>query len=287
MSFLTKDKKTLLLVDVSNIMLKAIHSYKHIVKDGMFIGGIHGFITQVAVAIRETEATHVVFCYDRKPYFRAEELGAIEYKPGRKREGQDRRREDFTLEAIEHFTRTFTEWKFDGLEADDLFAYAINRYYHRFDKIIVHTSDTDIYQCFRKDDKKLAFWRNLKKGLFTYKDFVNLTGYKLGDEWLGQDAITGGHNGMRKGLRYFGEKKARDLIQSRTTYNVSDFLYLCGEEASLNFMIMKLPHKRISEYSGQIRLGKNTLKRNDLMQFCFDYDLKLGSDWISIFTKVK
>ena len=188
-----------------------------------------------------------------KPYFRAMELEGITYKGDKERSDSATERLKSTDEFLPEFTDFFTSWAFDGLEADDLIAFGIKRYYHRFDKIIVHSSDTDPYQCFRKDDAKLCFWRNQKQGLFTYADFVETTGYVDGEEWLAHDAITGGHNGMRKGIKGYGDKKTKELIKNRTT-TISNLMYIYGE-ASLNYDIMQLPHRRIDTYRDQIRLN--------------------------------
>ncbi|AXH68415.1 DNA polymerase [Vibrio phage R01] len=284
MSFLTKKQKVLLLVDVSNIMYKAMHIHKHLTKDDKFTGGIYGFMAQVNTAIRENEATHVVFCCDRKPYFREEGL-SVDYKAGREKSPETEDRLAQTEDAVNELTAFFTKWEFEGLEADDLIAYAVQRYYHRFDKIIVQTSDTDPYQLFREGDTKLAFWKNQKDGLFTYDDFKEATGLTAGMEWLAQDAITGGHNGMGKGIVGYGPKRATDLILKRTV-SIPQLLSIYPD-AGYNFTVMQLPHHKISKYSGDIRLELTCMSRKDLTKFCLSYGIKMPPAWVESFTKVK
>lgn len=286
MSFLTKDKRVLLLVDVSNIMYKALHVHKHLTNNGVFTGGIYGFMSQVSTAIRENEVSHVIFCFDRKPYFRDMYLDDIEYKAGREYSAETKAKVETTETAVEILTSYFTKWAFSGLEADDCIAYGIKRYYHRFDKIIVQTSDTDPYQCFRKDDKKLTFWKNQKDGLFTYEDFVEKSGVTTGREWLAIDAITGGHNGLNKGIVGYGDKKALALVQNRTVSDVGDFLYPYGE-ASFNFGVMQLPHPEIKQHAGKLKLNGGRITRKELVHFCTKYSIKLPPAWIESFTKVK
>ncbi|AVI05155.1 5'-3' exonuclease [Vibrio phage VP06] len=284
MSFLTKNKRVLLLVDVSNIMYKAMHIHKNLTKDGNFTGGIYGFMAQVSTAIRENEATHIVFCFDRKPYFREEGL-SVDYKAGREKSPETQDRLAQTEDAVHDLTSHFTKWEFDGLEADDLIAYAVKRYYHRFDKVIVQTSDTDPYQLFLEADTKLGFWKNQKDGLFTYGDFIQTSGFTTGEEWLALDAITGGHNGMGKGIVGYGPKRATDLIQKRST-SIRDLLYIYPD-AGYNFTVMQLPHEGIKTYEGQIRLGLKSMSRKDLTKFCASYGIKMPPAWVETFTKVK
>ena len=68
--------RVLLAVDLSYQTYRACAAYSMLTSRRRFTGGLFGFVTVLAKAIRETKATQVVFCLDSKPYIRSREYPA-------------------------------------------------------------------------------------------------------------------------------------------------------------------------------------------------------------------
>ena len=75
--------RRLLAVDLSNQIYRACHAHNQLSFDGVFTGGLYGFMQSVSKAIEVSRATDLLVCRDMKPYLRTRDYP--EYKALRKK----------------------------------------------------------------------------------------------------------------------------------------------------------------------------------------------------------
>ena len=138
----------ILAVDLSNQVYKAVHGFRALSSDGVFTGGLYGFLRMVSRAILVTGANRVVICVDRKPYKRS--LVYPEYKQIRAKASDPEIAEDakisqsMVVRALQALRIPI--WEAAGYEADDLAGVLVRKNHHRFDQIISMSGDGDLFQ---------------------------------------------------------------------------------------------------------------------------------------------
>lgn len=262
-------ERTLLLVDVSAILHKAVYVNGSLEHKGTFTGGLNGFIAQVVAAVETTASDGLLFALDHAPYYRDEQVK--QYKGTRKKKAAEnpemKKKIDITKQLINEFLeiQPAPVWDSKGLEADDLLAYAFYRYRHRFDNIIIMTGDSDLYQLFDNKGATLKFWQGKKKGYFTIEDFKKKWQGITGSQFIRFEAITGGHNGLQ-GVPGYGKVRAMQAL-----YGPGHWKLLMREWSEVvwgNVRMMTLPHPRISLYKDKLSLRYKEMDIQELRQFC-------------------
>jgi DNA polymerase-1 len=203
--------KTLLLVDYSNLLYKSIHVHPGLSFAGKPTGGIYGFISQLTNLIDIEKPKKVIVCKDSKPYFRY--IAFHDYKSDRKEKDEEFSRTlSFSIEKIDRFLSLLGIPILDkqGYEADDLIALMIERFESRYDRIVIASSDTDLYQLFRYQKSTVVMAKGKNK-YYDRKSFQDDFGGISPKEWHKALALSGGHNGV-PGFKGIGIKTALKLL---------------------------------------------------------------------------
>jgi len=209
--------RTLLVVDFLNTLIRSVSVNKELEHEGIPTGGIYGFFNQLVKLIHLHQPTHYLICKDKKPYIR--EVMFPNYKGDRKKKKYD---DDFDFGYALDTNITLANdllkqlglptWSIQGLEADDLIAFAVETHHEQFDNIIVLSNDTDLNQLLEYENVRLY-----KKSKYTQRDGT----YGLSefneefdvsvDKWVEYTALVGTHNGV-PGFKGIGPKTATKIL---------------------------------------------------------------------------
>ena len=279
--------RILLMVDVSNQAYKAAATNPNLSSDGIFTGGLYGFICAIAKAIHQTSATDICLCEDRKPYIRSTLYP--EYKSLRKNTKDPVlvERVNTTVEQIRKLCEVtgWPIWSIPTFESDDLIARAVIHYRHRYNKIIAMSNDSDLYQLFKY--KHFEMYKG-KKGIYTLEDFD--------EEWEGMNpellplalSLIGTHNEV-EGVKGIGQKRAIQMLVwegenecYKPEYNnyqignqwLDETIILHGDLIKRNLELIKLPHK---DFPRDERMPLRVVKYEErqLQSFLSRYGIKM------------
>lgn len=200
------DMSKYLIVDLNNLLHKAVYVHKDLYADSIFTGGLYGVLSQIKTAIEKYEISQVIVCNDCPPYFR-DSLSENQFKADRqKREEEIETKLSSSRQMCEYVLgKFFTVWKIKGLESDDLIANAA-RCLQKYSEVYIASEDSDLYQRLRSNVSMI-----FKNRIFTEKDFKQ-TYDILVFKWAWISTLTGGHNGL-PGFKGIGEKTALKIIQ--------------------------------------------------------------------------
>lgn len=230
--------KVLLTVDLSYQCYRAAAAHPMLTCRDVFTGGLYGFLVTMAKIVRETQATHMVICQDRKPYLRSKAYP--DYKLLRKKSADDellkRHKQSMALILDLLEMLDYPVWGIDGFESDDLAAHAAIQNRHRFDWVFAATNDSDAFQ--------LLWIPNF--GIYS-KDLASvMTGKKLmqaqgltPDEFMLMTALTGTHNDVA-GIPKVGPVTAKNAIANPALMRSLRDSH--GDVIDRNLGLIKLPH---------------------------------------------
>lgn len=231
--------RVLLLVDLSYQSYRASAAHPMLTdSSGRFTGGIYGFFQSVAKAVRETGATHLVACEDRKPYVRS--AAYPEYKQLRKKTRDD----DLLLrhnESMGYIARALDElsvprWGADGFESDDMIGHAVLRHRNRFERVYAMSNDSDLFQLFWAPNFFV-----LAKGhedLWDAEKLLRVHGLTP-DQFMLSTALRGTHNDIA-GIAGVGEKTGAKVVRDPGLLRVYRSKY--GDLIDRNLGLIRLPH---------------------------------------------
>jgi len=236
--------RNLLIVDMNNVLHKAIHVHPHLhcnYKDNnAYTGGLYGFVQQVSTAIEKFNIDDMIICTDQSPYMRS--LLLKEYKA--KREKPDSsfiNRFHDTVNFVYNLTTRLnvTLWSKLGFEADDLIYMLCSYYSKDYGKIIILSNDKDLYQAFIFNDIFLV-----KNGyLYGREQFIEE--YSIRSSlWVWVTVFSGGHNGI-PGFDGIGEKTAIKLAKD---------IPAGWNEGIMPIEYLKVKHKFIRDNFDKIKL---------------------------------
>lgn len=229
--------KTLGLVDFSNTLYKSIHVHKHLSHNGVFTGGLYGVVGQLATVVSATKARHVLVCCDRKPYFRKDKFP--EYKAGRKSDPEIAKMASVATKQVEGFLEAagISMWAVKGYEADDLIYTAAYKYRNRFDRVVVRSSDSDLFQMFEIGGRaSIEFSRQPGKDYYSKKSFIEEFDAE-GLDWAWVTALAGSHNAV-PGISGVGIKTAVKILkQGKLVDYFKKYPFI-----RLNYEVCKLPY---------------------------------------------
>jgi 5'-3' exonuclease len=208
-------KKTLLLVDLNNLLYRGLYVHPNLSFRGVPTGPMYGCLTQICSAVRLTSPDRVVACLDMRPYLREKHLP--EYKGDRvPMAGDDLERAKWVSYAVSANRSAMEELLpmlrvqvlgKPGLEADDVIAALVNRYVDDFDEVVILSNDKDLYQLLGREEVCLLVGAGQTKSRYRLRSFQKE--YKLEDpaQWVDVLALTGGHNAV-PGLSGVGVSRA-------------------------------------------------------------------------------
>ena len=184
-----------ILVDGSSVAYGAFHAIGHLGLDGRKTGVIYGFLNKLLLIADTFKTNDFIICWDAGVSFRHHAYP--HYKERRWQKRQEASEEDkkeresllWQMVQLNHdimpnlgFKNNFIQLNF---EADDLLAFLVNKY-HKKKRLIMVTTDADMFQCLDKCD----IWFPTKKKLFTKEDMIKKYGTPP-DKWAMAKAIGG------------------------------------------------------------------------------------------------
>lgn len=274
--------RVLLAVDLSYQVYRAAAAHPMLTCGDVFTGGLYGFFQTLGKMVRETEATHLVFCQDRKPYLRS--LTYPEYKQLRKKAADEELLERYT-QSMELVLETLTKlrapiWGLDGFESDDMIAHAVGKYWTRFDRIYAGSNDSDLFQ-----------WLNIPNFYIYTKDIASCwTRVRLWKEhgitpeqYMLATALTGTHNDIA-GIERVGPVTAIKAVKDPGLMRG-----LRDKHAAIidrNLALIKLPHAQFppEERLPDFPAGFNA---RDLYRLLGRYEIDVTSAMVSAFEQVQ
>jgi len=275
-------KRVLLAVDLSYQVYRATAAHPMLTSRRVFTGGLYGFFTTVAKIIRETKATHVVFCEDRKPYLRS--LDFPLYKAFRK-QSRDEELYKMQQQSMTLVKQTLLDighegWGLDGFESDDLIGHCVMKYRHRFDMIYAASNDSDLFQ--------LLWAPNF--GIYSKGISEVMTGEMLmknqgltPDQFMLMTAITGTHNDV-PGINRVGPVTAKQAI-----FDPGKMRELRAKHSDIierNLKIIKLPHDRFP-FETQLPKYRGGFDERAMYRSLGFYDIDTTMSMVRAFEQIK
>lgn len=263
-------KDTLLVVDLSNQVYKAMHSHLGLTSGTTFTGGLFGFIIALCSAIKEVKATRVVVAADSKPYIRSRDYP--NYKKLRKKE-TDEEMIKAQVQSMSLVRELCDElglpiWAVPGFEYDDLLGHCVVKYRHRYQRIVAMSNDSDMHQFFWW--RGFAVYRGGKAGPYVLEDFKK--------EWPGltpQDlplalSITGTHNDI-EGIHRVGPAGAIKAILDPVKMRALRAKH--AEVIDRNLPLIALPHPGFPFDTTIPSSTRPFAGPRSLYKFCSRYDI--------------
>jgi len=227
---------TLLLFDLNYLLYKSFYSHKDLVFEDKSTGGLFGFVKQFCKYVNTYDPKHVVVCTDSPPYLRKNDY--YEYKSNRKKSDSDSiKKLEENRNHIINFLKVLniSLWKQDGYEADDLICWGVNKYKNDYDKIIIISTDDDLYQVLN-DKTYLAKQKNV---LYSLQDFKKEFDDISTEQWCRLLSLSGSHNGV-PGIPKIGKKKALKIVKDEAIWEKNYLEY--KNLIDLYLKVIKLPY---------------------------------------------
>ncbi len=280
----------LLLVDYSNVVMRGLAVNQALqTENGLFTGGLYGFINMLSKTINLHKITNVVVCADAPPYRRIEEFGNYkgdrEDKPNEdgKLSIRDLRKITFPLcnELMDTFKIPHVSIK--GFEADDVIAKLADQCYDDFDEIFIMSNDSDLFQSL-DDEKKIRILKKKGKDTnyeYTIDDFREDYGDISMEKFITLLALTGTHNNV-PGIRGVGPATARKIMASNR--KVEDLNEKHDGLVDRNKELIVLPHKDLHDID--IELDTATYSYRRLLNFLAKYEIALTEPMSDAFERL-
>ena len=230
-----KDSKTTILIDCSTLAYAAYYTMGHLSgKDEMPTGVIYGFLKRILSLAVKFNTNDFITCWDSGATHRH-----MIYPPY-KQKRQDRRNEMDDVEkegydalklqmlTLNHVTLPKLGFRNNFIqlmyEADDLLAVWVNKLKNKNRRIIMVTSDADMYQCL----DHCEIWDPLKKKFFNKKILMETYGVKpsqwamakaiggcIGDNVIGIQGVADPKKQSSKALKYIQKELSSGKIKER------------------------------------------------------------------------
>lgn len=273
--------RVLLCVDLSFQTYRAAATRQNLTNaEGVFTGGLYGFLVTLAAIIRETRATHVVVCRDVRPYRRS--LEYPEYKMLRKK-AQDpvlKEQVDLSMKQVLAACEVIglPVLGIPGFEFDDIAAHFATHLRNRFTTIYAASNDSDLFQLFWSPN-----FRVYHKDMASVMDLEHLrktTGLDP-DEFMLASALQGTHNDIA-GIEGVGEKTAYKAVKDPGV--LRKYRERHADLIDRNLRLIRLPH---ADFPREVELPKaRTFYHRDLYRFCAQYDIEVTINMINSFEQV-
>jgi len=239
------------LIDASYLAHRALHSLQGLEFEDFPTGVIYGLLEQILSLAYDDRITsnRLLMCFDSRKSYRKKAYP--DYKGNRNKDRTEKEMAELRamhkqvdLMRSEVFPACgFLTARQSGVESDDLMAYAAKQ---GRDKVILVTSDGDLYQCITdsvhwydpgRDQylDPLTFW--VKKGIEPH-------------QWAEVQAIAGCSSDNVKGIRGIAEKSAIDYVLGRhnPTYKRFKAVVEGRRTITLNRSLVTLPHKKTKPF---------------------------------------
>jgi len=268
-------------------------------ENGAHIGGLAGFMKSLGYAIRMTNPTRVVVCFDGKGGSAKRRKIYPDYKSGRKIGGERRmtRLNSFSnveeekmsmrsqMQRLTQYLDTLpiTVVSVENIEADDAIAYGVRQIFPESEHVIMST-DKDYLQLI---DDKVSVWSPTKKKYYNQETFIedhgvpayNYLTYKsmIGDN---SDSIPGikgcGLKTLQKRLPIlFGDKPVtiEDVLKyssdNKDEAKILEVISESGDLLNLNYALMQLEEVDISARAKTSIINQIERKMEGLVKYRF------------------
>jgi 5'-3' exonuclease len=176
-------------------------------------------------------------------------------------------------------------WGVNEFEYDDLCAYLVDQFRHRFNKIVAMTNDSDVYQLFRVPG--FSVFRG-KTGFYTRTDFDGEFNKLDPLDWKHVLSMAGSHNCV-KGVKGVGFTTAAKIL--RDPVKLRQFRSEHQELMERNLRLVELPHPTFAKLmSGGFETVPTFLRlaydERKLIRFCNVYDIKFTTDMRESFSRI-
>lgn len=244
-----RQTKSLLLLDAHYLSHRAKHIFGELQHKGSLTGVCYGLFLTVLEFMSIFQTKDVVFCWDSKTNRRRTLYPG--YKGNRQKEltpeelqfEQEFRRQIQTLRTKYlpqmGFRNNFIQ---TGYEADDIIAALVSKYRYQWKhKIIIVTSDHDLYQCIQPN---VHCYNPQTHTRLTEKGFTKLYGLPPGD-WAIVKAMAGCSSDNVRGIDGVGEKTAIAYLCGELPVRYKSYLRIKQSKGLIrrNLRIVKLPLK--------------------------------------------
>ena len=189
--------KTVIVVDCSALAYAAFYAFGHLSYAGTDTGVIYGFLSKLRQIGEKFNSSDFILCWDAGKTHRHKDYKGYKQKRQDKRDEMTEQEARARMSFIEqvHTLRDDAipamgfknNFHVDLYEADDLLAIWVRRMYAKGFKVIMVTSDQDMYQVLDCCD---MYSPAKKGGLFTHKDLQKNYGIKA-KQWAKAKAIGG------------------------------------------------------------------------------------------------
>lgn len=203
--------KTLLLLDYNSILIRGMNVTPYLSHNDRYTGGVYIMLTQLAKYFLVHNPDDVVFGNDWKPYFRKEIYPDYKVKPEPKTEKEKKKKEENFKLLVE--SKPYCNDMLDrlgipiisekGFECDDMFGSIIKTKGHLYDRIVICSNDSDLFQLLRPN----VILDRGTKGLYTEKRLLKEWGVTP-EEWVEVLSLAGSHNAVKPIYKGMGEKTA-------------------------------------------------------------------------------
>lgn len=259
-----KHKKWILL-DCNYLCHRAKHAIGSLSHNGTATGVVYGFLRELPFFQERFDTHRLVFCWDSKTSKRKQMCP--EYKANRAERIKKMTPEELVFEddfryqmqqlrrrylKLIGFKNVFCQ---KGYEADDIIA-SICKSVHernlknrrRDDKVIIVSSDQDLYQCLSWN---VTIYDPHRNKTMTRQKFITKYGIKP-HEWAMMKAIAGCLGDNVKGVKGVGENTALKYLRGELNENSKKFLNIVCEEGThiyaSNKCLVKLPMKGTKKF---------------------------------------
>ena len=275
-------RRFLLCVDLSYQVYRASAAHPMLTCRDMFTGGLYGFLMTLAKTIRETHATHIVFCQDQKPYLRSRDYP--EYKQLRKKNVDDELLKRHK-ESMGYVLKLLGElglpvWGLPGFESDDLIAHAVKKYRHRFTRICAATNDSDLFQWLWVPN--FYVYTKDATNVIAEDDLLRTTGLTPA-EFMLATALQGTHNDIA-GIPNVGPKTATKAVKDASL--LRKYRESHGDVIDRNLALIQLPHP---EFPGITSLPeyRGGFNQRDFVRALSFYDIDVTMSMINAFEQLE
>jgi DNA polymerase I len=268
--------KILLAVDLSYQVYRAAAAHPNLTSGRHFTGGLYGFFATLSKMIRETQATHILFCKDTKPYRRSAEYPA--YKQIRKKTADEDLVKMFKSSLL--LVQGVLEglglpiYAVPGFESDDIIAHFAIRDRNRFNKIYLGSNDSDLFALLVHTNIKL-YGKDLA-GCQCAKTLMGKHGVTP-QQYTLATALAGTHNDI-EGIERVGLVTAIKAIKDPALYRA-----LHEKHSALikrNMGLIRLPHADFPPDFGCEHLAPGWFNFRTLYNLLGRYDIDATDDMV-------
>lgn len=274
-------KRVLLAVDASYQIYRACAANPQLqTVDGVYTGGMYGFLMTFCKAVRETEATHAVIALDSKPYIRSRDYPQYK-KLGRNNTSELKERFDLAEPQVHAFMRELGVplWSEVGFEFDDLIAHTVRRHRGRWARIYAQTNDSDAYQLL--DCPTFAIYKDHIRNVVDRKALMHATGLTP-EQYMLSTALMGTHNSI-EGIRGVGEKTSQKAVKDAAL--MRKYRDAHSELIERNLSLIRLPHP---EFPRHVAVPGRTSRFNPraLYRVCARYEIECTLSMVNAFEQL-